>query len=368
MTTKKALHVIAELGIGGAEKVAMDLGLYLRDYGYESHYIVFGNDVGEYEKILLNNGQLVFHFDSPNADYKRFYERLTFLIRENGYQVVHAHTMFNSGIVMFAARMAGVPIRIAHAHSALNEEVGIIRRAYEALMRRLVLRYSTDIVACGVAAGEKLFGKRAFEEKCQLILNGVKTSDYQFREGARQRIRQEFALDDAFLIGHVGRLVEVKNQQYLIRLIPKIKEKQPSAKLLLLGDGEDRGKLERLVASLKLESSVIMAGNVLDVPDYLSAMDVFAFPSLYEGMPLSVLEVQANGLPCVLSTGVPEDVFQTDLIRPLSLDHPEQWVQAICSAKRVNPEKYADELRQKGFDTQSVMQKFLKIYERAEKP
>ncbi len=93
---------------------------------------------------------------------------------------------------------------------------------------------------------------------------------------------------------------------------------------------------------------------------------MFAFPSLYEGMPLSVIEVQANGLPCVLSTGVPKDVYLTDLVTPLPLDKPEEWVRAICGAQRRSPERYADELKAQGFDTETVMRKFIKIYERAE--
>ena len=125
--------------------------------------------------------------------------------------------------------------------------------------------------------------------------------------------------------------------------------------------------LEKLIYDLGLSGHVILTGNVNNVPDYLCAMDVFAFPSLYEGMPLSILEVQANGLPCILSTGVPKDVYLTDLIQSLPLDRTKQWVQAICSTKRENSEKYSCELRRIGLDTQDVMKKYLEIYERAER-
>ena len=91
-------------------------------------------------------------------------------------------------------------------------------------------------------------------------------------------------------------------------------------------------------------------------------MDVFAFPSLYEGMPLSILEVQANGLPCVISERVPKDVFVTDLLRPLPLETPEAWVEAICTAKRKTPETYAALLAEMGFDTEAAMRKIYAIY------
>ena len=362
---KRVLHIIAELGIGGAEKVALDLGLYMKEHGYESHYIVFGDAVGDYETILTAQGQCIFYLQSPGKNYLRFYNELMALIKKNRYNVVHAHKMFNCGIAMLAAHRAGVPVRISHAHSALYDQSRLSRKIYEAAMQKLIWRHSTNCVACGTAAGARLFGEKAFEKGCQLILNGVDTERFRFSEESRCRIRTELGLEKSFVIGHAGRLVEVKNQQFLIRLLPEILKKRPESKLLLLGDGEDKQQLDRLVRELKLESEVIRPGNVLNVYDYLSAMDVFAFPSLYEGMPLSIIEVQSNGLPCVLSTGIPKDVYLTDLVHPLPLDKPFAWVETICSAQRSEPEKYADELKVKGFDIEAVMQKFMEIYERA---
>lgn len=148
-------------------------------------------------------------------------------------------------------------------------------------------------------------------------------------------------LDDKFIIGHAGHLAAVKNQSFLLGLMPKILKRQPQAYLLLLGEGEDRPILEQKIHDLHLEDHVRMTGNVRNVPDYLNAMDVFAFPSLYEGMPLSIIEVQSNGLPCVISDQVPKDVFLTDLLRPLPLNDQMAWMDAICSAKREASEKYA---------------------------
>ena len=136
--------------------------------------------------------------------------------------------------------------------------------------------------------------------------------------------------------------------------------------MLLLGDGEDWEKLTKLIRDMKLEDRVILTGNVRNVSDYLSAMDVFAFPSLFEGMPLSIVEVQANGLPCVLSTGVPQDVFMTDLLQPISLDYPDKWSDAICASRRCEVQRYSSELKTLGIDTGSIMRKYAKIYERVE--
>ena len=145
--------------------------------------------------------------------------------------------------------------------------------------------------------------------------------------------------------------------------MPQLLKRKPNAKLLMLGDGEDRPKLQRLIKKLGLTDCVIMTGNVRNVPDYLSAMDVFAFPSRFEGMPLSIVEVQANGLPCVLSTGVPRDVYLTDLIHPLPLDRVDDWIDRICSLKRDTPSRYAALLKEAGFDKEGFINAIMKLYQ-----
>ncbi len=363
----RVLQVTATLRIGGAEKVARDLGLKLLSEGHEVHYLVFNNDIGEFEDELIFRGGKVIHIPAPSAGYAGYFRRLRQLISENRYDVVHAHTMFNCGWAMLAAKKAGVPIRVAHAHSALDDGRSLKKLAYEQTMRGLILRDATDLVACGDAAGVRLYGEKAYRERGKRILNGIDTAAFAFSEESRNRIQEQLSLQNSFVIGHVGHLAEVKNQSFLIRLMPQILERKPNARLLMLGEGEDRPKLEKLIRELNLQEVVVMTGNVRNVSDYLSAMDVFAFPSLYEGMPLSIVEVQANGLPCILSTGVPKDVYLTELIRPLPLGEPQIWIDAVLDAKRREPERYAEELKTKGYDAETVMKRFLEIYERAER-
>lgn len=364
---KRILIIIATLSIGGAEKIARDIGLSALVEGDLVHFLVFGDHNGEYEETICSQGGIIIHLPPPSADYFNYYHALKKLMLENRYDVVHAHTMFNIGWAMHAAKCCGVPIRIAHAHSALNDGYRLKKRTYETVMRRLILRDATHLIACGDAAGSRLYGEKAFRERGIRILNGIDTAAFAYREESRVHVRQALGLENAFVIGHVGHLAEVKNQSYLIRLMPKILERKPNAKLLMLGEGEDRIKLEMLMRDCGMQEKIILTGNVRNVSDYLSAMDVFAFPSLYEGTPLSILEVQANGLPCILSTGVPKDVYQTDLIYSLPLDEPQNWIDAICEAKRCEPERYAGELKRKGIDTETVMKQFLEIYKRTER-
>ena len=361
---KRVLQIAASLRIGGAEKIARDLGYYEDSTEFETHYIVFGDNVGDYEQELIDHGCKIFHWESPSASYSKYYASLKRLVQENQYDIVHAHTMFNIGWAMLAANQCGVPVRVAHAHSALDNGSSTIKRIYESTMRQMILHNATDLIACGEAAGIRLYGEKAYYKSSKLILNGIETKAFTFNSSVREKMREQLNLRNAFVIGHAGHLMSVKNQSFLIRLMPKILENKANAKLLMLGEGSDRPMLEQMVQNLNLTDHVIFTGNVRNVPDYLSAMDVFAFPSLFEGMPLSIVEVQANGLPCILSTNVPKDVYLTDLVHPLSLDKPIKWIEAICGAQRNEPEKYANVLKMKGYDTKTVMKKFLEIYER----
>lgn len=170
----------------------------------------------------------------------------------------------------------------------------------------------------------------------------VRDCEFLLQRERRNDIISKLGLSEAFVIGHAGHLAKVKNQQFLIELMPKILIAKPNVFLLLLGEGDDRPLLEQRISELGLNGHIRLTGNVRNVGDYLSAMDVFAFPSLYEGMPLTLIEAQSNGLPCVISDRVPHDVFITDLVNVLPLDNADEWLNTIVAAERHEPQKYAD--------------------------
>ncbi len=361
---KYILQIAAHLTIGGAEKVARDIGMYANPEEYETHYVIFDDDIGDYGKEVIEKGCKIFKFREPSEDYGEYFRELKKLMAKYPYTAVHAHTMFSIGWVMLAAKQMNIPVRVSHAHSALIDGKGIVKTIYETAMRSLILAFSTDLVACGQKAGERLYGKKAYNKRGKLILNGINTESFRFSDEKRKTIRTKLNLQNKFVIGHTGRLAEVKNQSFIIELLPALLKKREDTVLLLLGDGDDRKMLEEKVENLNLQNNVIFAGSICNVQDYLNAMDIFVFPSLYEGMPLSILEVQANGLPCVISDTVPPDVFLTDLIHPLSLNDAEDtWIEKIISVQRNTATDYPEELKNAGFDTETAMKKVYSIYE-----
>ena len=360
----RVLEIAASLKIGGAEKIARDIGFHIDSDFFQTDYVVFGDEIGEYEKELMKKGCNIYHLSLPSSGYINYFKELYRLIKGNGYNVVHSHTMFNSGWAMLIAKMCGVPVRISHSHSVDDQpDKSWIQRLYEKVMQLIIISFSTHYVGCGIKAGETLFGKTRYHKKGVTILNGIETKKFAYSEIYREEIRKKLEITDNFVIGHVGHLAEVKNQSFLINMMPEILKKKKNAKLLLLGEGEDRQKLEKLIVDLDLSQNIIMTGNVMDVNKYLSAMDVFVFPSLYEGMPLSVVEVQTNGLPCVMSDNVPQDVVLTDLITRLSLkETTDMWVGTICNSKRSTPYKYEETVKNLGLDSKKMVNKIADIY------
>lgn len=360
----RVLEISPSFKIGGAEKIARDIGYYGFSDFYQIDYVVFDDITDGYEKELQEKGCNIYHLAQPSSSYSNYLKALYKLIKGNNYQVVHSHTMYNSGWGMLIAKICRVPIRISHSHSVdAQPDKTRLQRFYETVMKHLIVRFSTHYVGCGVKAGETLFGKKRYRKKGITILNGIDTEKFAYDEENRQEARSRLKLTDNFVIGHAGHLAAVKNQSFLINLMPEILKKKQNAKLLLLGEGEDRQRLEKQISDLGLAENVIMTGNVTDVHKYLSAMDVFAFPSLYEGMPLSVIEVQTNGLPCVMSNNVPQDVVLTDLIRRLSLEESyDIWAEAICNSKRSDPYKYEERIRLLELDSKKMVNKILSLY------
>lgn len=362
---KKALIIIGKLYIGGAERVGRDIGFYADPQRYQIHYLVFGDDRGPYEQELLDKGCRIHHIPSPTENQAAYFLTLMKMFRQYRFDIVHSHTMFNSGWVMLAGKMCGVPICITHSHSIRGpEKRGLLKNTYEKTMRRMILRNATHYVACGESAGNWLYGPEAFEKKGILIYNGIDLARFAFNPAHRQELRGKLGWEDCFVIGHAGHFAPVKNQAFLLERMPEILQKKPNARLLLLGDGKDRPVLEEKVRQLGLEKYVHMTGNVHNVADYLNAMDVFAFPSLYEGMPLAMVEAQTNGLPCVISDRIPKDVHLTDLVTALSLDgNAEDWVNALIGARRTAPEVYFEKMENKGLDISGMLERIYGLYE-----
>lgn len=298
---------------------------------------VFGNITSDsiYEAVCALDVNVITG-NHDTFDSHQVLRDLNALIRKNRYDVVHSNTggISLTTVTMLAAWLNHVPVRIAHSHNAKPNVAPYSWR--EKLYQRLNKALSTVRLACSNSAAEHIFGKKGAED-CFVLKNGIEPEKYAFNPEIRVQKRKELGLEDAFVVGHVGRFEKQKNHEFLIRVFAEIKKRRGNAVLMLLGSGSLMDEVKAQVKQLGLTDSVRFIGDSDCVPDYLQAMDVFVFPSLFEGLGIVAIEAQATGLPTVCSDTVPQEAAVSSQCVFLSLEKSEaEWSERILSAVNVS--------------------------------
>lgn len=272
---------------------------------------------------------------------------------ENRFDALYYNTCDVVSIDMLRfAKAAGIPIRIIHAHSsgiqqAIEHKLSLFHRLTERRNRKLLDRYATHLFACSRAAGDWMFDGRPYT----VVKNGIQISKYAFREDKRKSIRQSLGLEDEVLVGVVGRLSAQKNPFFAVSVLRSLMREMPSAKAVFLGDGDLRKQVENAVREAGIQSNVYFMGNVSNVNEWLSAMDVLLMPSLFEGLPFALVEAQANGLPCVVSNTVTQEADFTGLVHYVDLSFPaDTWANTILQYAGKRSQDAARLLAESGYD------------------
>lgn len=359
----KIIEFCAKLNIGGAQTVAANIARYA-DSSMSFCYVVFGDEIGEYEDELKELGHKIIHMNGPRNNVLQFIKQSIEIMKTEQANVVHAHTMYSCGLIMLAAKVAKVPGRISHSHTTDDDTCNnLIRKLYKLLMRSLIIICGTDFCACGVDAGNTLYGKKWFSKNGEVIRNGIDIHKFEFNLENRDKIRTELGIQNKLVVGHIGHYVKVKNQGFLIRIINQMIASRPNTVLLLYGEGPERESLSKTIEDYGVEEQVKLMGNVNNIAEVLSAIDVFVFPSLYEGTPLALIEAQVNGLPCIISDTIPEDACLTNNIFKLGLDCSiNEWIRTINSVERMDGREAYEDIRYKYGTIEETMENLYDIF------
>ena len=340
----RILHVVGSMNRGGVETWLMHVLRRVDPVDFHMDFLVHTSEHGAFDDEIRDAGSLVIPCLNPKypPQYARNFRSV--MCEHGPYDVLHSHVHHYSGFVLRLGRSAGVPTLVAHSHSDTREPEGHEikpRRIYLALMKRMLYRHANCGLAASKKAAEDLFGPDwADDRRWRLLYCGIDLEPFKQAVDARQ-IRVELGIpENAFVVGHVGRFCEPKNHDFLIDIASEVAKAAADIRFLLVGDGPLRPAIERKVERLGLRDKVISTGVRADVPRLmLGAMDAFILPSLYEGLPLALIEAQAAGLPCVFSDVITEEVdIVKHLVKRLPVDGQAFiWANAILAMQRIQP-------------------------------
>lgn len=314
-----------------------------------------------YYDLLNKKGCNIYILPSRDSSPLKYIFELAKIIRRGKYDCVHVHG--NSHIMsieLLASKIAGCKVRIAHSHNTTCK--------YKIINLILTIPFHllcTGCVACGNDAGKWLFGRRKF----LVVNNGIDTQKFGFDDSDRQMIRERYNIQkECIVIGHVGEFNEAKNQTFLIDLLYKLNSTE--FKLMLIGDGEKRSSVEKNADSRGLRGKVIFVGKSNEVEKFLSAMDVIVMPSIYEGLPLTLIEEQANGLKCIVSDNITREVDKTGLVSFLSLDDLPIWIKEIYKVQQdphriMSSMEAIKRIKEAGYSIENEAGKIKSIYKEA---
>lgn len=329
------------------------------------HFYTFRPDAGNFDKEIKDLGGEIY-YSKPLSIKNSFLIPIklkSFLIKHPEYKIVHAHMNQWCGLILKGAKMANVPIRIAHSRTALTN--GSFKNLVKNIIKLPTNKYSTHKFAVSKKAADWLYGKE-IKDEVMVVPNAIDSEKYKYNDMKRKQIRAVLGWTNDFVLIHVGNIRKEKNHKFLVNIFKDILLDEPNSKLILVGKDNLNGAIHSLARKLCVYDNIEFLGLRDDVADLLQAADVFVFPSLYEGLPGAVLEAQAAGLPCVISDTITEEVEITPLVVRRSLeDDVNRWVESIIDSRNSMRMDTMQYFQEKGFDIKSLSCKMTSFYEDA---
>ena len=316
----RVLHNIVLMDAGGIETLVMNLYRHIDKEQILFDFLVHRPQEGYYEKEIREYGGKVYRTRPFNPLHMREYKKecMNILTSHPEYKVFHVHQELGLWTLDYA-HQAGIPTRIAHAHNA--KTVVNLKYFFFLYEKMFIKKHCTDMFMCSKPAGEWLFGKQAVRDgKVKYINNSIETDRFKYNEQTRRNMREKLGVGDKIVIGHVGRFAQPKNHTFILDVFNEIHRMSKNTVLVLCGEGKLEDDIKAKTKALGLENDVIFTG-VMDTSVLYQALDLFLFPSLWEGLPLTGIEAQTSGLPIVMSDVIADETVVTDNVTRLSLSN-----------------------------------------------
>lgn len=355
----RVLQIVTYMGRGGLETMLMNYYRHIDRNRVQFDFLVHRDFEADYDSEILGLGGRIYHISRLVPWSRSYRKELKYFFHEHPeYRIVHVHQDCLSSVALQCAKECGVPIRIAHSHS--SSAVKNLKYPIKLHYMKRIPKYATHMFACGKQAGDWMFSG----DKYQIIRNAIDTEKYQYVSDVEKQIRSEFGLDENVIIGHVGNFTPAKNHMFLLEVFQEVLKRKPEARLLLAGGGEGMNLVKEKAKNMRIHDKVIFTGIRSDVNRMMQAMNVFVFPSLYEGLPVTMIEAQASGLHCIISDHVSDECIVTNnLVSNISLEEsPAQWAECILQQSYRGHENHIEEIKEAGYDISTEAKKLERFY------
>ena len=359
--------VMGKMNSGGKKNLVMEYYRHIDRKKVQFDFICDADSNAIPEKEIEALGGRVYVI-TPYQNLAKNISEMKRIFKEGHYKIVHAYNNTLNVFAMFAAKQAGVPIRINESIS-MGSDTGDWKNYIKNILRPFSRFFATHYMANGEVCGRWQFGNELFDQgKVTVFKTVIDTSKHQFEPELRAKTREELGLSDNLVIGHIGRLTEQKNTLFLIDIFNEIQKIEPKARLLLVGDGNLKDAMLQKIDNYGIKDKVIYLGRTEDIHKLYNAMDCFLLPSLYEGLPVVGVEAECTGLPIFFSSAVPKESSPCeDLGYFIGLDKSAQeWATLILKdLSRIKSTRISriDEVSFKGFDSNVESKKLEEYYE-----
>lgn len=374
MRKKIKVLQVAPLGAGGVTSLILNIAEKIDNEKVQFDYLTFYDrkEFNEDRAKALGGKKYVVpidHYKNPliRSLFKFFYAIK--VIHSSEADIIHINGSKPYDVLVgVSAKLAGVNTVFFHSHNSSMDNENGIKKIIMDLFKKLIPIISDYNLACSDLAAQFMFPSQILKEKkFTVIKNAIDVEKYRFSEEVRSEYRKKLNVENNLVIGHIGRFMPQKNHKFLIDIFSEIYKKRSDAILILIGNGELFDNVKQYVEKKQLSKVVRFYGTTNEVPQILQAMNCFLFPSFFEGLPVVGVEVQASGLPFVLTDTITKEVNFSDLVNYLSLeDEPEKWADCVikCSELKRNRSEYPEIVKKAGFDISEETKKLTSLYEK----
>ena len=364
----RILQIVGGMNMGGIENFLMNIYRNIDREKVQFDFFIHNDVEAIFENEIRNLGGKVFKIPHiTKSGHMNYIKNVREFFRgHKEYQIIHSHYNEMSGFILKIARQDKIKIKIAHSHSAYPTYKSLLEKIYKSYSISLINKNVDYRFACSEIAGEWLFGKK---EKFEIVLNGINAKNYTYNESIRKIKRAELKItDEEVVIGHVGRLNHAKNHKFILEIFKKLVGKNKNYKLLLIGNGELEEEIKQKIQELKIENNVSMLGVRKDVNELMQAFDLLLFPSIFEGLPVTLVESQGAGLKAIVSDVVTNEIdFKCNLIKFVSLNKSaDEWVDIIEKEKKYERINTSQIIKKYGYDmtenAKNLENKYIELY------